>query len=352
MAKHSITHLIANSSYIGQQCPISHRQLRVGDKVIICEQSRTVFDFNAWQEILPHWSYTCQFCRTTVKNLAEYVPPPTPIPKKPNTKLPTYEPTRRSGLRTLSQWAGIAVFVVFVAIVAFNLGQINFQTPTGSSDDFAEQTPISLTVEPMVPTLTELPTIIQLHSATSTPQLAPTHTPSPATIRPITPLFTPTHTPDITIDQLQRIVINKARSSTVYTAYSQQVDNFIAALLHHLPEFQLPKLGITEPVMREVLKRPDVGDRVNGLVQEVWDEWNSVVRSKNLNAMNADPSNQGLSPLRQLVIRMIQGRQGQLVDSQQHALHNILTRSEEPSIWSRDMDSVIGAVNRESCIWP
>jgi hypothetical protein len=59
-----------------------------------------------------------------------------------------------------------------------------------------------------------------------------------------------------------------------------------------------------------------------------------------------------LSPFRRLVIRMIQGRQGPLVDNQQHGLWNYFSRNEESHVWSSNMDGVIGAVNRESFLWP
>jgi len=87
-------------------------------------------------------------------------------------------------------------------------------------------------------------------------------------------------------------------------------------------------------------------------VQEVWADWQSNARSRTFDASTADPGRQGFSPFRQLIIRLIQGRQGQLSDSQQHALHNYFTRSEDASVWRRDPDAVIGAINRESFRWP
>ena len=43
---------------------------------------------------------------------------------------------------------------------------------------------------------------------------------------------------------------------------------------------------------------------------------------------------------------------GTLADYQQHGLHNFLTRGEDASAWSSNIDGVIGAVNRESFQWP
>lgn len=362
MAKHSKTRIAQNSPYVGQRCPISHRTFRAGDEVLICEQTKTVFALSAWQQILPSWNYTCQFCETSVDGLGK---PSVPfittdtVSKQQKANPPTYEPSRGSGLRTFSQIVGIAVLLSLVAIVAFGLSRNDSQPSMQSTEDSTRQTPISLTTQPIpqviatdtiLPLPTASPMTEQLISETATLPPFPSHTPLP-TLLPTT-VRQPTHTSTPTIDQLKTLVSSRVRSSSIYTAYPQPVDNFITSLLRHLPEFQLTSLGITEPIMREVLNRSDIGDRVNGLVQEVWDEWVGVAKNKNFDSMNTDPGNQGLSPLRQLVIRMIQGRQDRLVDSQQHALHNILTRSENSSIWGRDMDSVIGAVNRESFLWP
>ena len=55
---------------------------------------------------------------------------------------------------------------------------------------------------------------------------------------------------------------------------------------------------------------------------------------------------------RKLVIRRIQGRAGALIDNQQHGIWNYFTRAEENSVWTGNMDGVIGAVNRSSFLWP
>jgi hypothetical protein len=139
----------------------------------------------------------------------------------------------------------------------------------------------------------------------------------------------------LTDAQLRAILISRIESSSVYNPYNGQAIQLVDSLIAHLDEFQLPSLGITEEIMRDVLSRPDIGDRINGLVREVWN----------------DP---GATPFRQLNYRLIQGTQGQLVDNQQHALHNFFSRNENASVWYSDdgMDGVIAAINRDSFLYP
>jgi len=152
---------------------------------------------------------------------------------------------------------------------------------------------------------------------------------------------------------LREQLLAASRASRIHTAYPQQVERFVDALLDHLGDFQLPSLGVTEATMQTALQRSDVGDRLNALVQEIWSDWLSIAGRKGFDPYGQEPTYDahGVSPLRQLTIRLIQGRQGRLVDSQQHALHNFLARSEERSVWLNNIDGVIGAVNRESFQW-
>lgn len=144
--------------------------------------------------------------------------------------------------------------------------------------------------------------------------------------------------------------MDRSRASSVHTDYPRQVGELTAGILAHLGEFRDSESGVSPSEMTGALSRNDVGDRLNGVVQEIWKDWVGNVGSGN--SYSADPGKAGLSPFRQLVVRLIQGRQGRLVPSQQHGLHNVLTRQENPSIWGRDVDAVIGAVNRESFQWP
>jgi hypothetical protein len=169
---------------------------------------------------------------------------------------------------------------------------------------------------------------------------------------PSGPITTPPAQPGRTGDPLRASLLAKSQNSAVGLVHRPQAEAFLDSLLRHLDDFQLPNLGITRRTMTDALGRADAGDRVNSLVQEVWADWESNARSRKFDAATADPAGLGFSPFRQLVIRLIQNRQGRLSDSQQHALHNYFTRAEDSSVWRRDPDAVIGAINRESFRWP
>jgi hypothetical protein len=141
--------------------------------------------------------------------------------------------------------------------------------------------------------------------------------------------------------------------ASVPANYPNETIQFINLLTSKIGEFQLPTLGITSGSMTNALRRSDVGNRINGLINEIWGSWLGDARSMGLDVYSSDPSVvSSLSPFRRLVIRMIQGRQGPLVDNQQHGLWNYFSRNEESHVWSSNMDGVIGAVNRESFLWP
>ena len=161
---------------------------------------------------------------------------------------------------------------------------------------------------------------------------------------------TATSAATLTTDQLKEELLAKSMKAGVSTEYRKQVEEFIGALVFHLDEFRLPGLGVTKQTMSTALNRRDSGDRINALVQEVWNDWLGITNARGLNPYSADPA-QRLSPFRQLVIKMIQSRQGQLHDAEQHALHNYFSRSEDSTVWYTNTDAVIGAVNRESFLW-
>lgn len=163
---------------------------------------------------------------------------------------------------------------------------------------------------------------------------------------------TPTPQPSSSNSQLEDALRRKSRASGVPLHYVAQAEAFISTLLGHLDEFQLANIGITRRTMIDALGRPDVSDRINSVVQEVWADWQSNAHARNFDAAATDPGSRGFSPFRQLIIRLIQDRQDRLSDSQQHALHNYFTRSEDASVWRNDPDAVIGAINRESFRWP
>ena len=148
-------------------------------------------------------------------------------------------------------------------------------------------------------------------------------------------------------------IITQLTTASLVTEYSRETILFTDHLLAHLPEFKLVSLGITTERMQSILVQDRTEDRINALVQEVWSEWILLSTQQNFDVLTMEPTleKQGVSPFRQLIIRLIQGRQGILTDSQQHALYGFFSRSEQDATWRNDMDSIIGAVNRESFLW-
>lgn len=139
----------------------------------------------------------------------------------------------------------------------------------------------------------------------------------------------PTVTPVLSLrDEL----LASIRSSRVPNDYPQQAEQFVDSLLF---------------LLGDVPHHRDVGDRINGIVGRIWGDWSGRARERGFDLYRAEPGNYGFSPFRQLVIRMVQGRQGELSGSQRRALHSFLTRNEDARTWSENPDGVIGAINRE-----
>lgn len=145
-----------------------------------------------------------------------------------------------------------------------------------------------------------------------------------------------------------------AAKSKISNPFVAQTEVLAKQLELRMDQFQLQNLGITSTTMASAFSRSDTGDRVNALVREVWGEWTKVVSVRGGNVISSDPADNkyGLSPFRQLVVRLIQQQPIVLKDSQQHAIHNYFTRAENSSVWNTSMDGVIAAVNRESFLWP
>lgn len=142
-----------------------------------------------------------------------------------------------------------------------------------------------------------------------------------------------------------RQIVNNDRNHAAITAeYYSQTDAFVETLLLLLSQFQLPDLGITSATMTDALLRPDAALRINATVNRVWADWLPYGPK----TVQTDPKEQGLTPFRVLVIRMIQGRQLQLTAAEQHALYNLLTRPDPIENWRNDMNGIIGAINSES----
>lgn len=156
------------------------------------------------------------------------------------------------------------------------------------------------------------------------------------------------------ISQVKENLIARVDASPILNMYNQEAVQFINNLFGRLNEFQLDSLGITKNTMLSALMRTDAGDRINAIVNEVWQDWLNLARENGVDANTTVPSNIGvaLSPFRKLIIRMIQGSKVILTDSEQHALYNYFSRDEAQSVWANDISIIIGAVNRESFLWP
>lgn len=152
---------------------------------------------------------------------------------------------------------------------------------------------------------------------------------------------------------LQTELLAQIETATLTTTYQKEAIAFADHLLAHLHEFQLAHLGITTEQIKGVLARDGSGARINAVVQEVWGEWTILSQQQNFDRQMTVPTldQHGLSPFRRLVIRLIQNRQGVLSDSEQHALYGFFARYEPSDSWRNDMDSIIGAINRESFLW-
>lgn len=153
-------------------------------------------------------------------------------------------------------------------------------------------------------------------------------------------------------NMLHEIILESSKTSKIKPAYEKEVSNFVVSLLAHLEDFQMPDINITEQSMSEVLRHDDTGTRINSLVNEVWADWLRIGQEKNLEVWMQEPNDYGLSPFRQLVIKLIQNRQGKLANNQQHSVYNFFSRKEDDEAWISGIDGVIGAVNRESFQWP
>jgi hypothetical protein len=219
------------------------------------------------------------------------------------------------------------------------------------------QQSVDATLTAGAPTSTSTPTATPTPSQTPNPSRTPSPTPRPSD----TPAPTATNTvapaqsnpgAGAADPALAGAMLTLARNSYVSNRYPAEAERLVNQLVNRLNQFNLPTYGISAGNMRSVFQRGDFGHRLNGLVDEIWGSWLQDVKANNFNAYSDDPGLDTISPFRKLVIRLIQGRAGSLIDNQQHGLWNYFTREEENSVWTSNMDGVIGAVNRSSFLWP
>lgn len=156
---------------------------------------------------------------------------------------------------------------------------------------------------------------------------------------------TPTPTPTLppppppSSGSLQDALLEKMAAASTPNEFPNLANALVEHLLAHLADFETT--GIGSAVVIDALGRDDVGDRLNGIVQKVWGDWSQVSREP----LNDNPA--GLSPFRQLVVRMIQGSVGALTAQEQRAILSWLTRNENLGVWRENPNGVIGAINRE-----
>ena len=230
---------------------------------------------------------------------------------------------------------------------------------------FSQTTPVfvpAVTVTPSAPE-TPVPTEevvdvppTQPPTSTWTVEPSPTSTATATAIAvtPVAKAAAPIQAVVATTSPVRTALAASIASSSIPNGYSDQTNRLAEVLVARLAEFNLPGLGITEASMAAALSAPGVGDRLIGLVVEVWSEWIFLSQQQGFDPQLTEARGDvhGLSPFRRLVINLIQGRQGVLVDYQQHGLYNYFVRAEPAQAWRDTMDAVIGAVNRESFQWP
>lgn len=150
---------------------------------------------------------------------------------------------------------------------------------------------------------------------------------------------TATPTPGPSSSSLHDTLLEKMASASTPNDFPNLGNALVEHLLAHLPDFD--QTGIGSATVVDALGRADVGERLNGIVDKVWGDWSR----DSSNPLNDNPA--GLSPFRQLVVRMIQGQISTLTAQEQRAILSWLTRSENPSVWRDNPNGVIGAINRE-----
>ncbi len=160
------------------------------------------------------------------------------------------------------------------------------------------------------------------------------------------PMFVEIPPPEVSGQPLlEDLVLARLADVAHRTQFPEQAKLFALHLMARLDQFQAR--GLSPDHMVEALAQEDAGVRITGIVQAIWSDWLRVAASNGVRPEAADPVLFGLSPFRQLVIRLIQDRQRTLSEAEQAALFSFLTRSESPDVWWNNPNGVIGALNRE-----
>ncbi len=198
--------------------------------------------------------------------------------------------TKLQGRRSILLWVQYLVLLTTAASVGYLVYTSPLWPAAGGGGESTATAVIVAMPATATPTATPSPNIVTLAATVDLPTPSPTpEWTATATTAAGRSGAGATHTPTVFIAptptattaatdraQLREQVLAATRNSRVRNAYSQQTEQLVDALLAHLPEFQLPTLGVTTATMQQALKRPDVGDRLNALVQEVWADWSGI----------------------------------------------------------------------------
>lgn len=155
--------------------------------------------------------------------------------------------------------------------------------------------------------------------------------------------------PSSNFTQLEQDILSQLNDALVSTNYPQQAEQLVNALFIHLGDFGQNGGSVSQDAIQQALQGEEVSLRLNATVQGVWGTWAERGQQEGFAPATTDPGLfADISPFRRLVVRLIQGNQGSLSSTEQHALYSLLTRSEDLETWSNDMNGIIGAINRES----
>ena len=191
-------------------------------------------------------------------------------------------------------------------------------------------------------TVSPTPTVTSIPTSTHTPTPAPTATLT--SVPTDTPTTRPTATPrpGLSAEVVRGILIGELNSSSVSLSYPGAAERFASSIADQVSLFDLSNIGSTQ--ITQYLAFLHAGDRTRALVQNVWSD--RAAESGDLAYTRGPGAEQ--TPFRALVIRLIQGSQGRLTTSQFQAIINFYSRTENPSVWYGNIDTIIEAVNRES----
>lgn len=165
------------------------------------------------------------------------------------------------------------------------------------------------------------------------PGSGPSNGPPTATPTPTTP------TPLSDSGNLRDTLLERMAAADTPNDHPNRANALVENLLGHLGDFD--NTGIGSATLIDALERADVGDRLNGIVHRVWNDWSRG----SSDPLNDNPA--GLSPFRRLVVRLVQGNIDTLSAQEQRAILSWLTRSENIRVWRENPNGVIGAINRE-----